>query len=78
MRTGLLWFDNDPKHSLVDKILAGAKRYQTKFGMLPNCCFVHPGTLEKENTRIENMQVSQKSNILPHHFLFSVAEHQQL
>jgi hypothetical protein len=42
MNTGLLWYDNDPKTTLEDKIGRAAQRYQEKYGRWPNTCFVHP------------------------------------
>ncbi len=42
MREGLLWFDNDPKRSLLVKVEEAVRRYQERFGRLPNCCHLHP------------------------------------
>jgi len=76
MKIGLLWFDNDPKRSLEDKISAGAERYVAKFGVRPNACFVNPAVLEKEKAQIEGLQVLTAQNILPHHFWLGVQKPQ--
>ena len=42
MKTGLLWFDDDPRRQLEDKVLRAAAHYERKYGQVPNLCFVHP------------------------------------
>ena len=74
MTIGLLWYDNDPKRSLEDKILAGAQRYQAKFGQFPNTCLVHPTSLGPEQVRVQGLSVVGAQNVLPHHFFLGVSE----
>ncbi len=38
MKQGLLWFDNEPKRSLQEKIARATERYVQKFGQQPNIC----------------------------------------
>jgi len=45
MKVGLLWFDDDPKHTLTEKITRAAKRHREKYGAPPNLCYVHPSAL---------------------------------
>ena len=45
MRTGLLWFDDDPRKDLVEKVLRAAAHYERKYGQAPDLCFVHPSAL---------------------------------
>jgi hypothetical protein len=42
MDIGLLWYDNDPRSTLEDKIGRAAERYRAKYGRWPNTCYVHP------------------------------------
>ena len=42
MQTGLLWYDDDPRRGLEDKIGRAAQRYREKYGRWPNACYVHP------------------------------------
>jgi hypothetical protein len=79
MKSGLLWYDNDPRRALEDKIGQAAQRYHEKHGHWPNTCFVHPQAMsdrteevlripcpvEKNRTVI---QVMSASNVLLHHF----------
>lgn len=42
MRIGLLWYDDDPRRGLEDKVGRAAERYREKYGRWPNTCYVHP------------------------------------
>ncbi len=43
---GLLWFDDDPRRDLKQKVADAAKRYAEKFGRPPTVCYVHPSMLD--------------------------------
>jgi len=76
MRTGLLWFDDDPGHTLKDKVLRAAARYEQKLGRAPNLCFVHPSAFDG-NGKVEKadaVEVRAGCSILPHHFWIGVDE----
>ena len=45
METGLLWFDDDPRRQLEEKVLHAAAHYRHKYGQTPTLCFVHPNAL---------------------------------
>ena len=42
MNVGMLWFDNNPKMTLENKVGRAAAYYQDKYGKTPTLCFVHP------------------------------------
>ena len=48
MSEGLLWYDDDPKCDLADKVIRAAQRYEHKFGMAPNVCYVHPSVMDQD------------------------------
>lgn len=79
MEIGLLWYDNDPKRALEDKIGQAAQRYRDKYGRWPNTCYVHPQVMadragqERNLTcRLQNpktmIRVISASNVLLHHY----------
>lgn len=79
MKTGLLWYDGDPKRSLEDKIERAAGRYHEKYGRWPNTCYVNPQAVDGKNgedpatvCRLEDcrsaIRVLSAPNILLHHF----------
>jgi hypothetical protein len=75
MKQGLLWFDNDPRRSLEEKIAQAAERYTQKFGKQPNTCYVNPemalGTGKRKE--VNKVRVVTAQNILPYHFWLGIA-----
>jgi hypothetical protein len=47
MNTGMLWYDDDPKRTLVDKVRRAALHYERKYGVPAQICYVHPSALAK-------------------------------
>jgi hypothetical protein len=71
METGMLWFDNDPKTTLEQKIKKALDYYNNKFGNKPNVCLVHPGMLDKEK-EVEGLKVRAYQPVMPGHFWIGV------
>jgi hypothetical protein len=71
---GWLWFDDDPKTSLEEKIGQAAARFGQKFGRPPRVCYVSQKALGEPSPRQGPVQVRGASNVLPGHFLFVVEE----
>ena len=69
MNIGLLWFDNDPRRDLNEKITRAAKRYREKYGIAPNVCYVHKSALSGNgNTaKVGQIQVEILPSVLLHH-----------
>ncbi len=72
MKEGLLWFDNDPQRSLVDKVNRAAARYQAKFGCLPTTCYVNEADFNDQVQQVNGVQMQAVTNILRHHFWIGV------
>ena len=72
MRTGMLWFDNDPKTDLPAKVIRAAAYYQKKYGCSPNLCFVHPSMLSVEPKRADGIELRPSRQVLPNHFWLGV------
>ena len=45
MNVGMLWFDNDKKTVLQEKVDKAVDYYRRKYGSVPNLCMVHPSML---------------------------------
>jgi hypothetical protein len=73
MRTGLLWYDADPKKTLEDKIAEAAQRYFQKFGVRPNACYVHPSALVDKTAVKNGIKITSALDILPNHLWLGVA-----
>lgn len=74
MKTGMLWFDNDPKTKLAEKIAGAARYYQQKYGARPNLCFVHPSMAEPGVESAGGVQVRATRQIRPNHLWIGVQE----
>jgi len=74
VKVGLLWFDDDPRRSLAEKIEEAARRYREKFGMDPDTCYVNPSTLGDGKLNGTRVHVVPAPQVLPHHLLLGVVE----
>jgi hypothetical protein len=84
MKTGLLWFDDDPRKELEEKVLRAAAHYERKYGQAPNLCFVHPsafngngnGKQGKKNDVVKagEVEIRPGRSVLQHHFWLGMAE----
>ena len=67
MRIGLLWFENNTKKALEQRVQEATERYREKFGKSPNTCYVHPQDLNGDGLSLGGMRVVAASNILRNH-----------
>lgn len=68
MREGLLWFDDDPRREMAEKVRQAAARYRQKFGIAPEVCYVNDRAIDRAEVRIGDLRVMPASTVLPHHF----------
>ena len=74
MKTGMLWFDNDPKTDLETKIIKAANYYHSKYGENPNLCFVHPTMLAKQVKAPRGLEIRSSSKVLPNHLWLGISK----
>lgn len=72
VKLGWLWYDDDSKSSLEEKVSRAAMRYQARFGRPPRLCYVHRSTLDEPGLTYGRLQLRSAGYVLPHHFLFVV------
>lgn len=66
MSTGLLWFDNNPKTTLDQKIAQAAAHYLKKYGHAPELCLVNPSMLDGQTLNdVPGMTVRPYRPVLP-------------
>jgi hypothetical protein len=75
MNTGMLWFDNDPKATLVQKIDRAAEYYRTKYGCTPDLCLVNPAMLTDTLCETGRIHVRSLKSIMPNHLWIGVEDH---
>ncbi len=74
MRTGMLWFDNNPKTDLQTKISQAAVYYRKKYGASPDLCFVHPSMINGSTVKSNGIDVQTSRLVLPHHLWLGKSE----
>ena len=67
MKTGLLWYDDNPHRTLQKKIARAAARHTQKYGHVPNVCYIHPSHGNGLN-KVGPVQVKTLHTVLPYHF----------
>lgn len=71
MKTGLLYYDDDPGRSLVGKVSQAAGRYNRKFGARATTCYVHPSALDSP-IKVGSIHIKALRTVLRHHFWVGV------
>lgn len=82
MHIGMLWFDDDPKLALADKIEKAVAYYRQKYRREPNLCLIHPtllenvksGTEETVSKNIEGLIIRPYRPVLPGHFWIGIED----
>jgi len=74
MNTGMMWFDNDPKTALIEKIERAADYYREKYGRVPDICLVNPGMMNEPELRAGKIVVKALRTVLPGHLWIGIEE----
>jgi hypothetical protein len=72
MTEGLLWFDNDPKRKVSDKVSRAIERYQAKLQRKPTICYLNVKDFNGDIAEVNGVRLKPVTNIRPHHFLVGV------
>lgn len=83
MDVGMLWFDNDQKSNLQERVQRAADYYARKYGKKPNLCFVHPSMLPQsaefpsngnsaDRLKAGAVELRSSNSLLPNHFWIGV------
>lgn len=67
MNKGMMWFDDNKSISLEEKISRAADYYKEKYGLTPDLCFTHAGSLDSD-MQVNRVQVKPHKFIRPQHF----------
>ena len=69
---GLLWFDNDQRKPLADKIRQAVDFYSAKYGGHPNVCLVNPKTIGEQTPRVDGVRVDTSKSIQVNHYFVGI------
>ena len=80
MDIGMLWYDDDAKRRLDEKVALAVEYYRAKYGMQPTECYVHPGTLAEGSGEAEKVataagvRLRPNRTIIKNHFWLGVGD----
>ncbi len=74
MKTGMLWFDDDPKTDLPAKVQAAAAYYHKKYGKAPNLCLVNPAVFPLPAGAACGVDLQPSPLVLPNHLWLGIRE----
>src|SRR3972149_3474074 len=71
----MLWYDDDLKRSLEEKLARAIEHMRSKYGQVPELCFVHPSATsglpgEQPIVTVDGMKIKlvPQRRVLPSHF----------
>jgi hypothetical protein len=77
----MLWYDDDPKHSLKEKLARAVEHMRGKYGQTPELCFVHPSVItslqgEQPVVTVDGMKIKlvPQRRVLRNHFSLVIPE----
>jgi hypothetical protein len=74
MDIGMLWYDDDAKRNLDEKVARAVSHYRSKYGVTPTICFVNPKMLPPGLGVAAGVQLRPASTVMIHHFWVGVVE----
>lgn len=81
MKSGLLWYDAHAAKDLLKVINEAAVRYQQKYGIAPDTCFVNRAQLQQFTAanrdampKARGLKLLSKDTIMPNHVWLGVSE----
>ena len=74
MQEVLLWFDNNPRRKLADKVIQAADRYRITFSQRPTTCYLNVADLNgcKDGDEVRGLRLQAVPNVLRHHLWIGV------
>jgi len=75
LNIGMLWFDDDPRRGILERIGRAASFYAEKYGQAPTLCLLHPTTAgEGLPERHDNLVLRTSAGVLRGHFWLGVED----
>lgn len=75
MNIGMLWYDDDGKSQLDEKVARAAEFYRTKYGMQPTECYVNPSMLADNQPSVTaGVRLRAIRTVIKNHFWLGMGE----
>jgi hypothetical protein len=77
----MLWYDDDPKRSLEEKLARAVEHMQRKYDRTPELCFVHPSAVtglqgEQPTVMVDGLKIKlvPQRRVLRNHFSLMIPD----
>jgi hypothetical protein len=74
LKMGLLWFDDNPKRPLAEKLDEAAERYQERFDKWPTLVHLNPTQAEGLSVKYKRLRVFGDEHLRRNYFIVGVDE----
>ena len=75
MDIGMLWYDDDGKRKLDEKVARAAEFYRAKYGAQPTECYINPGALgEGQPAVAAGVRLRPSRSIIKNHFWLGIGQ----
>jgi hypothetical protein len=75
MDIGMLWYDDDHKGRLDDRVARAAAYYRQKYGVQPTECYVHPGMLAEGQPAVAaGVRLHPSRTVIKNHLWLGVGD----
>ena len=75
MDIGMLWYDDDGKRQLDEKVARAVEFYRAKYGIQPTECYVHPGMLGDGQPAVAaGVRLRANRTVIKNHFWLGVGD----
>src|SRR5215472_10371960 len=72
LKMGLLWFDDNPKRPLAEKLDEAVERYQERFDVRPTLAHMNPS--QAAGLKYKRLQVHEDESLRRNYFIVGVDE----
>src|SRR5690242_2805839 len=74
LKMGLLWFDDNPKRPLAEKLNEAAERYQERFDRWPTLVHLNPTQAEGLNLKNKRLRIFGDEHLRRNYFIVGIDE----
>ena len=74
LKMGLLWFDDNPKRPLAEKLDEAAERYQERFDRWPTLVHLNPAQAEGLSVKYKRLRVFGDEHLRRNYFIVGIDE----
>lgn len=74
MNKGMLWYDNNTKLNIENRVQKAVEFFIEKYGYKPQCCFVNPDMAEEPIKIKDNIKIVPNEKVLKNHIWLEMAQ----